>query len=842
MKRILTAILALMVVAALLVLPAMAAGDSSIQLSSNTCAVGETVEVIYSISGYGETDTIGITYNVPEGLKLESAEWLLEGGKIADVDKEKCHAAWAGEKAIDLSQQTPVFKLTYTALEESKDLRMQIRISAIVKKGATELGTTTAEAEVVPPVSATAVKIPDSLALDLNGTKTATLTATLEPAEATDEVQWSCDNSGVIEISQDGKVTALKKGTATVTATAGSASKTCTVTVTCSHHLTETKAKEPSCTQTGNNQYFTCDACGVVLAADKKTETTVEKQTLPMQEHTYSEEWKTNTTHHWHLCTVCSGKSEETEHEYKWVLDKAPSADATGVKHEECTCGVKRSENTEIPKLTHAHENVKHYEAVDANCVQGGNVEYWTCGHELCEGKYYADEACALELESVTLDKDPDDHDLKETAAKAPTCKATGNNQYFTCINCGVVLAADKKTETTAEKEKLDTVEHSGGTATCTELAVCQMCDKPYGELLPHTYPDAWTSDETHHWHVCTVCQSAKGGKAEHSFQWITDQEATEDAAGVKHEQCDKCGYKRNENTEIPKMPHVHVDVQHNKAQAATCVKAGNVEYWTCGSEKCEGKFYADEACTKELETVTVAIDPDNHALTWVVDQEATEEAAGSKHQVCSRCEKTFNEGTVIEQLQHAPALVEGKEPTCTEAGIAAHYLCQVCGRYYAYVDGQIGEEITLEDTVIGATGHTHGEQWVSDAENHWHECSCGDAADQEAHQSQVVGAVDATETEDGYTGDTVCSVCGYVIAAGETIPALGTEETEPTIEPTQEPETKPSQTEPDEGDGDGEGEGDEGGLPWVLLLLVLALVAVGAAIVVLVLKKKNKK
>ncbi|MDO4380530.1 MAG: hypothetical protein Q4D20_06635 [Clostridia bacterium] len=39
---------------------------------------------------------------------------------------------------------------------------------------------------------------------------------------------------------------------------------------------------------------------------------------------------------------------------------------------------------------------------------------------------------------------------------------------------------------------------------------------------------------------------------------------------------------------------------------------------------------------------------------------------------------------------------------------------------------------------------------------------------------TEVVGAKDATCTEDGYTGDTVCKDCGEVIAKGDVIPATG--------------------------------------------------------------------
>ena len=41
-------------------------------------------------------------------------------------------------------------------------------------------------------------------------------------------------------------------------------------------------------------------------------------------------------------------------------------------------------------------------------------------------------------------------------------------------------------------------------------------------------------------------------------------------------------------------------------------------------------------------------------------------------------------------------------------------------------------------------------------------------------HKTQLVGAKPATCTEDGYTGDEVCTVCGETVKKGEVIPALG--------------------------------------------------------------------
>ena len=41
-------------------------------------------------------------------------------------------------------------------------------------------------------------------------------------------------------------------------------------------------------------------------------------------------------------------------------------------------------------------------------------------------------------------------------------------------------------------------------------------------------------------------------------------------------------------------------------------------------------------------------------------------------------------------------------------------------------------------------------------------------------HTTAIVGAKEATATEDGYTGDEVCTVCGETVKQGEVIPATG--------------------------------------------------------------------
>ena len=100
----------------------------------------------------------------------------------------------------------------------------------------TEDGDKTATCEVTvtaATVSVTGVTL-NKTSTSLYVGDTETLTATVEPSDATDKnVTWSSDNEGVATVDATGKVTAVSAGTATITVTTEDGAKTasCTVTV-----------------------------------------------------------------------------------------------------------------------------------------------------------------------------------------------------------------------------------------------------------------------------------------------------------------------------------------------------------------------------------------------------------------------------------------------------------------------------------------------------------------------------------------------------------------------------------------------------------------------------------
>ena len=94
-----------------------------------------------------------------------------------------------------------------------------------------------------------------------------------------------------------------------------------------------------------------CTVCKKVL------ETATIPATGSTHTHSYGTEWKYDGTNHWHEC-ACGDKSDTAAHSFQWVIDKAATKEATGIKHEECTvCGAKRSENTVIDKLPDGGNN-----------------------------------------------------------------------------------------------------------------------------------------------------------------------------------------------------------------------------------------------------------------------------------------------------------------------------------------------------------------------------------------------------------------------------------------------------------------------------------------------------
>lgn len=110
MKKIITITLTVLLLAAMMLLPVNAAAGGFEAVGAAGAKPGDTVEVVLSVSGYSQVNSMGIAYEIPEGLELQSAQWIPEG-TASDVSK-KNEAVWMSKDAVNMTEKTPVFKLT----------------------------------------------------------------------------------------------------------------------------------------------------------------------------------------------------------------------------------------------------------------------------------------------------------------------------------------------------------------------------------------------------------------------------------------------------------------------------------------------------------------------------------------------------------------------------------------------------------------------------------------------------------------------------------------------------------------------------------------------------------
>ena len=358
---------------------------------------------------------------------------------------------------------------------------------------------------------------------------------------------------------------------------------------------------------------------------------------------------------------------------------------------------------------------------------------------------------------------------------------------------------------------KNDVANHSGGTATCTEKAICEGCSLPYGNTPPgHDFTGGtWQTDADHHWkkcsrcdvtdtesphewdsgkvttqptcttagqktYTCTVCSATKVetlGALGHTFSKYAAKAATCTEIGWDtYFTCTDCNYTTYK--EIAALGH---DKVSHKAKAATCTEKGWNAYDTCS--RCDYTTYKEIAA--------LGHDKVSHKAKAVT----CTEKGWNAYDTCSRCDyTTYKE---IAALGHDKVSHKAKAATCTEIGWNAYDTCSRCN-YSTYKK-------------IAALGHVFtNDTWQSDANWHWKKCSrCGDVCEKRKHTggtatckdkavcttcSKVYGAlnpdhhVGGTEIRDmvepttkkaGHTGNSYCKGCNTKLSDGTVIPVI---------------------------------------------------------------------
>ena len=196
-----------------------------------------------------------------------------------------------------------------------------------------------------------------------------------------------------------------------------------------SHTLKKTEAKDATCAEDGNKEYWTCEHCGKYFLSDDANPETAKavelSETVIPASHKLTKVEAKDAT-----CTENGNKEYWTcEHCKKYFL-----SDDT---NPETAKAVEQAE-TVIP----ASHKLTKVDAKDATCTEDGNKAYWTCEH--C-GKYFLSDdtnpetAKAVEQAETILPaiqhKNVELHNVSE-----PTETAPGYSGDRYCLDCDTVL------------------------------------------------------------------------------------------------------------------------------------------------------------------------------------------------------------------------------------------------------------------------------------------------------------------------------------------------------------------------------------------------------------------
>ena len=290
------------------------------------------------------------------------------------------------------------------------------------------------------------------------------------------------------------------------------------------HSISLVPATPKTCTTDGNIEHFKCNVCGDLFAdAGGVTSYTEEDVKIP------------------------------AGHEYGDLVPKQePTCKQTGMQaHYKCSVCNKyfdesKNEKTEaeltIPVNSNAHDFGAWIEEVPATCKDTGVKAHKDCNR--CNRHY--DES-GNEITDLTIPTN-DNHDWNAWVSNGDgthtrTCKRdSGHKENGTC---------------------------SGGTATCTTKAVCDVCKTTYGGTAPHNTTQYGGKDSSGHWDKCSTCDNKFNFEAH-----TPDREKADETNPVK---CTKCGF---EITPAGHYEHTADSEWHNSAD-------GKYHYHKCTQSGC---------------------------------------------------------------------------------------------------------------------------------------------------------------------------------------------------------------------------------------------------------------
>lgn len=234
------------------------------------------------------------------------------------------------------------------------------------------------------------------------------------------------------------------------------------VTADCTHEYSEVVlAQQPSCTQEGWLEHYTCTLCGkyFVKVGEDMVEVDWEDISSPVLVHKWSD----------------------------WFVKPATCTEEGGEMRYCALCGATEHRGETID----AGHNLTHHEAVSATCTAVGTKAHYECS--VCHKLFVDGESGKVEVSAEELVIPTTGHTVVVDEAVEPTCTETGLTEGSHCSVCNEVLVAQQEIPATGHTYDAVTT----GNNVCTvchqhEITQAEIVEKLYalesGKALDGTY------------------------------------------------------------------------------------------------------------------------------------------------------------------------------------------------------------------------------------------------------------------------------------------------------------------------------------------------------------------
>ncbi len=664
------------------------------------------------------------------------------------------------------------------------------------------------------------------------------LQATVYPENAADKsVEWLSSNDDVVIVDEDGLVTRVGEGSATITAI-NSAGQQAICSITVIHEcdfstLTRVEAVDSDCYNDGNIEYYEC-ACGkLYLAENAETEISSEEIIIFALGHTEAETVVENN-----VAPDCVNEGSYDTVVYCTVCGGEVSRVTTTVPALGHTEGETVVENNVVPDCV----NEGSYDTVVCCTVCGGEVSRVTTtvpafGHT--EGEWETVENPTLESTGLKIAKCTVCGEIVRTevipAYKVvltvmpdKTIAVSGDE-----INYTVTLESNYKLGSmafrTAFPAGLEYVDDSGvidpGAVTALgldEIVWTEWSDSYAGNNYIWGYWGGGTAVATDDVVICTfkaiVTEDAATGEyamdlvgldefcdtdwnifSENEIKVVSVPVTVFDKIEISLDKNEIELTKENAAVQLnaliyPEELSSAVKWTSNNNSVATVSENGLVTRVGEGTAvitvELDGYENINAACT-----VTVLHECGSDTLTYVKSVDADcynsgnieyYECACGKLYLDENAETEINAEDVVVTAFFHPAEYVSKtdkvEVTHVENGNIEYWTCSLCGDKFS--DETC--ETKVSDIVISALGHddVNAIEWEEDEISHFKACSCGQVLVSENHTFEWRTDKEARCTETGLKHEE-CTVCGYVRNADTVIVVPHNTQKYAAVEPT---------------------------------------------------------